>query len=410
MAIYIVTGKLGNGKTLISVARIRDALRAGRRVATNLDLSLSSMFSPFVRALEVLRVPDKPTRSDLDAIGCGNPSYDESRNGLLVLDECGTWFNSRNWQDKTRGDVNAWFLHARKLGWDVLLIVQDLSLLDSQAREAIAEHVVYCRRIDNIAVPFIGTLWKMATGSRLPLPRVHTARVMYGTDSHAMLSDRWVYRGDDLFAAYDTRQAFLADYPHGTHSVLSPWHQRGRFMVPRDREFYMRMTKIYLRRFRVPMTFAAGLVAGSAVLASMAFALLYRDARAQQQIDMRTAVRQAAVEVMLSAQPATAPQSASTGPAPVIGARILGSAQLGRQWIYDLELVTANGITRISSDDLRASGYTMIPYGRCHVTLALGTEGFAARCSPHNAPSRPSPASPEPSHELVAAAPVPAGH
>lgn len=45
----------------------------------------------------MIRLPDKPSLNDLLAIGVGNTSYDESRNGLLVLDECGTWFNSRSW-------------------------------------------------------------------------------------------------------------------------------------------------------------------------------------------------------------------------------------------------------------------------------------------------------------------------
>ena len=43
MAVYVVTGKLGNGKTLITVGRIRDALAQGCRVATNLDLDLVAM-------------------------------------------------------------------------------------------------------------------------------------------------------------------------------------------------------------------------------------------------------------------------------------------------------------------------------------------------------------------------------
>lgn len=54
-----------------------------------------------MRKTRVIRVPDKPSLNDLLAIGVGNTSYDESRNGLLVLDECGTWFNSRSWGIKT---------------------------------------------------------------------------------------------------------------------------------------------------------------------------------------------------------------------------------------------------------------------------------------------------------------------
>ncbi len=138
MAFYFVTGKLGNGKTLCSVGRIRDKLRQGCTIATNINLDLVAMLGAHAKNCRVIRVPDKPTVDDLHLIGNANLTYDENQNGLLVLDECGTWFNSRNWQDKSRMSVNNWFLHARKLGWDVLLIVQDISIVDSQARDALS--------------------------------------------------------------------------------------------------------------------------------------------------------------------------------------------------------------------------------------------------------------------------------
>ena len=133
MSVYIVTGKLGNGKTLVTVGRIRNAIRAGSRIATNLDIDLKAMFHRQAKNINVMRIPDKPNIDDLNAIGKGydGDDYDEGKFGLLVLDECGTWFNSRNWQDKTRKDVNNWFLHAHKLKWHVYIIIQDISMLDS---------------------------------------------------------------------------------------------------------------------------------------------------------------------------------------------------------------------------------------------------------------------------------------
>ena len=40
MAVYAVTGKLGSGKSLVSVSRISDALIKNLKVATNLDINL----------------------------------------------------------------------------------------------------------------------------------------------------------------------------------------------------------------------------------------------------------------------------------------------------------------------------------------------------------------------------------
>lgn len=261
MSVYIVTGKLGNGKTLVSVGRIRDALHAGCKVATNLDLNLLAMFGRKAKNLNVMRIPDKPTIGDLNAIGRGydGREYDESRFGLLVLDECGTWFNSRNWQDKNRKDVNDWFLHARKLGWHVYIIIQDISMLDSQARDAIGELLVSCRRLDKLRLPLVGGFIKTLTGFNLTMPRIHRAKVTY---SDGLLSDVWTYRGNDLFACYDTRQSFIADYPHHTHCLLTPWHL-SRPRVPLTLVNVMRITKIYWKRFASPVALATGLLLGA---------------------------------------------------------------------------------------------------------------------------------------------------
>ncbi len=77
-----------------------------------------------------MRVPDKPSVFDLNAIGLGNPLICvvlkmNPRNGLLLLDECGTWFNSRDWNDKGRKELIDWIIR-RKRGWDIGFIVQDL--------------------------------------------------------------------------------------------------------------------------------------------------------------------------------------------------------------------------------------------------------------------------------------------
>ena len=263
MAVYVFTGKLGGGKTLCSVGRIKEKLESGCVVATNLDIDLVAMFGRTTRKPQVIRIPDKPKIQDMRDIGKGNLSYDESRNGLIVLDECGTWFNSRNWNDRDRKPVNEWFLHARKLGWDVILIIQDIALLDSQARDALAEHVVFCKRLDRIQIPFVGSLFKAITGRRLSGPRVHVAKCVYGLTERDPVADRWVYRGNDLFRCYDTKQTFLEDYEPKTYSLLTPWHLKGRYAVKHNRDYFMRITRIYLKRFKAPSLLFAGAVLGS---------------------------------------------------------------------------------------------------------------------------------------------------
>lgn len=222
MPVYSVEGKLGTGKTLFAVWRAQEALQEGRRVASNVDLNLVQL-TP-ARRSTYIRIPDKPTSADLNAIGHGNPdSYDEDRNGVLILDELGTWLNSRSFQDKDRSAVLDWLIHARKLGWDVYLIVQDANMIDKQVRESLIELQVRCMRGDKVKVPVIGTFLAAFHKKLGYLPKFHWATARIGYGPNAIVADRWFYKGKELYAAYDTRQIFRPDYPHGSHTVLPPW-------------------------------------------------------------------------------------------------------------------------------------------------------------------------------------------
>ncbi len=262
MAVYFVTGKLGAGKSLVSVGRIRDAFFRGAPVATNLDINLHFMLGRHKKNTRLYRVPDKPCLADLEALGKGNTTYDESKNGLLVLDECGTWFNSRTWNDKSRQEVINWFLHARKLGWDIIFIVQDISIVDKQARLALAEHTVFCRRLDRMQIPLISTAIRvLSLGQlRLKLPRLHIGIVKYGDNAQSLTVDKWHLWGKDLYASYDTKQAFSDHYEHGTYSVLPSWYTHGRYNVPYTLRNIMRITRIYLRKYSRLTMFTAGVL------------------------------------------------------------------------------------------------------------------------------------------------------
>jgi len=221
MPVYSVEGKLGTGKTKFAVWQAKRALLQGRRVASNVDLYLDKLVPH--KAVHYVRIPDKPTASDLEAVGHGNPdSYDEERNGVMILDELGTWLNARSFQDKGRAQVLDWLIHARKLGWDVYLIVQDSGMIDKQVREALIEYRVKMFRGDKIKIPVIGGILNDLFGGRAGyLPRFHMAVARVGDGQNSVVAERWMFRGDDLHAAYDTRQVFRSDYPHGAHSVWS---------------------------------------------------------------------------------------------------------------------------------------------------------------------------------------------
>ncbi len=259
MAVYAITGKLGSGKGKAAIDQIRRYLRAGKRVATNCDLFLEHLMPERDKSI-ALRIPDKPSAVDLYMIGSGNryvafdpilehgrngitatapapkllKGFDEAHNGALVLDECGSWLNTRNFQDKGRAELLEWAIHARKYGWDIFFLMQNISQVDKQLRDSLLEYVVRLNRLDRMKVPMVSAALKLLTAGATDgnLPRVHIGVVRLGSLPDGLVADRWVFRGDDLNNAYNTTQVFSDSYPHGTHSLLSAWHLSARVGVP----------------------------------------------------------------------------------------------------------------------------------------------------------------------------------
>ncbi|MCK9283970.1 MAG: hypothetical protein M0P39_06770 [Rhodocyclaceae bacterium] len=232
MADYLVTGKKGNGKTIFAVGVIRDALAAGKRVATNINVHLHVLARP-QSTRSYIRLPDTPTVEDFEALGRGQDGVVEEDNGIIVLDESSKIFNSRSWGDKSRQPILDWLVHSRKYGWDVYMIAQGQEQLDKQLRTALLEYWVVVKRTDKWPIPLITPLSKLFIQGGLRMPKYHFGTVRHGFDRDALVVDRKWYKGVDLYAAYDTQQIFLdRDHPQasGLHTVLSHWHTHGRYL------------------------------------------------------------------------------------------------------------------------------------------------------------------------------------
>lgn len=270
VSVYVVTGKLGQGKTLLMVDLMNEALADGLRVATNIDIDATRI--PLInrdnRSMRLYRVPDKPTADDIGQLGTGShvATYDEAKFGKLVLDECGTWLNSREWNESGRRELLDLLLHIRKRHWHVYLIIQDISMLDKQMRKALAEHVVYVRRLDNVRIPVINSITKFLFDVETKLPKMHVGNVRLGDQPNSLVVDRWQFQGERCYRMYDTQQVFRDDYPHGTFSVLPPGYIPEVGKAVRNLDFYMRLTKIKLRQYSLisigALTLTIGLLLG----------------------------------------------------------------------------------------------------------------------------------------------------
>lgn len=267
MPVHVVTGKLGAGKTLVSVSRIQKYLNENRKVATNLDLKLENLINPYAKKTCVYRLPDIPTVESFKAIGQGYEGklQGDHKNGLVVLDECALWLNSRSWNDKERKKLIDYFVHLRKLRWDLLILIQDENALDKQFRDLYGEHTVFCSRTDRLSIPVIGWLYSTFIGDKMPLPKVHLGSVYYnsgtGMPSHVQT---WMYKGTGLYDAYDTEQAFnTPDSPDGVYSYLPPYTIKGRYVSKG------KLLKERLKNIGALPLFFAGLAAGVGVVQAM---------------------------------------------------------------------------------------------------------------------------------------------
>jgi len=241
MAVYIVQGKLGAGKGKYTIGKVRDALEDRRIVATNCDLWLENLL-PQHSKQTALRLPDKPMAADLLNIGFGSldsEKYKPERNGVLALDELGTWLNTRSYQDKDRSKFLDFLIHSRKRRWDVYLQVQNLDIVDKQVRVAVAEYLVKCINAEKIKIPVVGQM----LGKRGTLPKFHIA-VTTMADVPGVKIDTEFFKNNDIQTGYDTLQefrdwvrdprdeAFHEELYAGPYSYLSPWHLKGRFAPP----------------------------------------------------------------------------------------------------------------------------------------------------------------------------------
>jgi zona occludens toxin len=166
MSIFLVTGSPGAGKSYWAVKAIADAVQKGKPVATNIALAPGwaltiAKSNPFTRLVPG-RAKRKAARyerlvfisEDLDELFRIRLQGTKEGRGVMILDEAHKWLNSRTWdQDETGAKLSKseavaarlktvrFFSIHRHIGWDVFLIAQTASNLDTQVRDKFEFHV-----------------------------------------------------------------------------------------------------------------------------------------------------------------------------------------------------------------------------------------------------------------------------
>ncbi|MDQ4125927.1 MAG: hypothetical protein M3134_10045 [Actinomycetota bacterium] len=218
MAIRVITGPPGNGKSFFAVDECVRDLIDGKVVATNVRLTEgwawrlaahnpARRLSRSARARKARELERRYFFSeDLGELMRIRLHGTKEGRGKMLLDEAHNWMNSRAWSKDDRADLVRFFTQHRKLGWNVDLICQDLEMLDKQVRNNFEEHTHMrnLKKVRKFGVPLVPfnlflaiTTWH-ATGSRVVLKR--DARRLRWTkdlyDTHAT-SHGLIDHGDD---------------------------------------------------------------------------------------------------------------------------------------------------------------------------------------------------------------------
>lgn len=192
------------GKSLFAVGLIQDYLHEGRHVVCNFPLNYDAIQSTLGKRYKKARITicsARPSSAEMFALGKGyHPDFpdDEEKGGLIVIDEAGTWINSRTWQDKDRAQLIKWFTLSGKLGWDVLLLVQSPELLDKAIVGAGLEIFGRVMRTDRVKIPWLG----------IKMPRFHVCTFRYGLDANSVKCFSKMYRGNGIYKYFDTHFMF----------------------------------------------------------------------------------------------------------------------------------------------------------------------------------------------------------
>jgi hypothetical protein len=261
MAVYIITGTLGSGKTLAMVNRIKEYILQGRKVAANIDLNQDVLVPDSVKNPEIYRLPDRPLVDDLINLGIGCEEYNEEKFGGIFLDEAALWLNTRNFQDKDRKDIINHLVNIRKRRWDVYITIQHVNALDKQIREMFGEHVVVCQRLDRLPIPFFGTLMELF-GFTGKFGKFHVCKVRYGLSPNSPKVDTWYFTGRSLYDAYNTMQEYSPEQCNErVHAPLPKSYWEGR---PSEWQIFKKRAKRVLDSFQYKARwfFLSGLAAG----------------------------------------------------------------------------------------------------------------------------------------------------
>lgn len=142
------TGVPGSGKSLHSIRKILDFLKAGKNVIANFPLKINELDDEKYTGRYFYVPNEKITVDYLYQFYTMYHEDDEENQTLLMIDEASVKFNCRGFMDRDRLTFCSFFAQHRKFGYSIVLVCQNLRQIDRQIRDLVELEVIH-RKLNN---------------------------------------------------------------------------------------------------------------------------------------------------------------------------------------------------------------------------------------------------------------------
>lgn len=205
MAVSVVSGPLGGGKSLDCVRMMRDHLAKGGCVATNISLDYKQISKVLHRHLYSWQIVPLSPESDPKTIPIGDRRGHGSRRVLVVLDEALNWFESQaNPKDDIKKKMGwpEWLRQSDKLGQDVFFICQNFERAVKWIRE------LAVRSIEIVPTGEVKILFFLRLKWILPFLRRIYVRIERNVRDGSINSANFHMYRPEIWQLYDTSETF----------------------------------------------------------------------------------------------------------------------------------------------------------------------------------------------------------
>lgn len=201
--ITVISGKVGYGKTLDCVRRVRDHLARGGCVCTNIRLDAGQIGRAVGRRLSKSQILPLSADSDPATIPTGDRRGHGHRKTIVLLDEALNWFQSSGGAKDPRKVVwSEWLRQSDKLGQDVWFVAQNFERAAKWIRE-LAALSIEIFPLKEIKIGMVFPLWLLFP----PFRKMYCAK--WRDVRSGMVIKLELHRySPDVWALYDTSETF----------------------------------------------------------------------------------------------------------------------------------------------------------------------------------------------------------